>query len=153
MVFIHSSEKFEFTRKPEGQAASIVYVTDKINSAGHCGKISHKYFSINIKTFTEAQKHNTCLNRKISVDAEGNIKNCPSCNNTFGNMKDTSLSMAMNKNGFKDLWYISKDQIEVCKDCEFRYICTDCRAYIQNPDNIYSKPAKCEYDPYTATGF
>ena len=27
---------------------------------------------------------------------------------------------------------------------------TDCRAYIQDKNNIYSKPAKCNYDPYNA---
>ena len=70
---------------------------------------------------------------------------------SYGNIRDTTLHEAIEKQGFKDLWYIHKDQIEVCKDCEFRHICTDCRAYIQDPNNIYSKPAKCSYDPYTAT--
>lgn len=41
------------------------------------------------------------------------------------------------------------DQIHICKDCEFRHICTDCRAYIEDPDDIYSKPLKCGYNPYT----
>ena len=67
----------------------------------------------------------------------------------FGNIKDTSLSEALNKNNFKKYWNITKDQIEICKDCEFRHICTDCRAYIEEPDNQYSKPLKCGYNPYT----
>jgi len=46
---------------------------------------------------------------------------------------------------------ITKDQVAVCRDCEFRYVCTDCRAYTQDADDPYSKPAKCTYDPYTAT--
>ena len=41
-------------------------------------------------------------------------------------------------------------KIHVCKDCEFRYICTDCRAYIEDPNDILSKPLKCGYNPYTA---
>lgn len=44
---------------------------------------------------------------------------------------------------------ITKDKITGCKDCEFRYICTDCRAYIEEPEDIYSKPLKCGYDPNT----
>ena len=52
---------------------------------------------------------------------------------------------------FRMLWNINKDKIDVCKDCEFRYICTDCRAYIKDKRDIYSKPLKCNYDPYTAT--
>ena len=35
------------------------------------------------------------------------------------------------------------------KDCEFRYICTDCRAYVEDPEDILSKPLKCGYNPYT----
>jgi len=38
----------------------------------------------------------------------------------------------------------------VCQDCEFRHICTDCRAFIKDSNNIYSQPAKCGYNPYIA---
>src|SRR5690606_41800509 len=93
--------------------------------------------------------HNSCLNRKISIDAEGNIKNCPSMSESFGNVQDTSLLEAIEKPGFKKYWNITKDKIHVCKDCEFRYICTDCRAYINDPADILSKPLKCGYNPYT----
>jgi SPASM domain peptide maturase of grasp-with-spasm system len=101
--------------------------------------------------FTESQRHNSCLNRKLSVDARGEIRNCPSMERSFGNVRDTSLHSALLHRDFRELWALNKDQVEVCKDCEFRYICVDCRAYIVNPDDRHSKPAKCGYDPYTAT--
>jgi len=129
----------------------IKLTTEIINDSSHCGFIKHNYFTVNIDLFTESQKHNTCLNRKISIDINGEIKNCPSMTKSYGNIKDTTLKEAIEKTDFKDIWYIHKDQIDVCKDCEFRHICTDCRAYIQDSNNIYSKPAKCSYDPYTAT--
>jgi hypothetical protein len=44
----------------------------------------------------------------------------------------------------------TKENIALCKDCEFRYMCTDCRAYIKDPNNIYSQPAKCTYNPFIA---
>lgn len=50
---------------------------------------------------------------------------------------------------FTELWHITKDRIEVCKDCEFRYICTDCRCFIIDESNIYSKPKNCKYNPYS----
>jgi len=68
---------------------------------------------------------------------------------SFGNIKDTTLEDALKKRGFKKYWNINKDKIKVCQDCEFRYICTDCRAYLEDPKDIYSKPLKCGYDPYT----
>ena len=121
---------------------------NQISSSSDCGKVSSKYFCIEMKHFTESQRHNTCLNRKVCIDAEGNIKNCPAMAKSFGNIRDTSLKEAIEKPGFKDLWYICKDQIDVCKDCEFRYMCTDCRCFIKDPGNIYSQPAKCTYNPY-----
>ena len=68
---------------------------------------------------------------------------------SFGNIKDTTLEQALNHPNFKKYWNITKDQTEVCKDCEFRHICTDCRAYIEKPEDQYSKPLKCGYNPYT----
>jgi SPASM domain peptide maturase of grasp-with-spasm system len=123
--------------------------TESITNSSHCGFINAEYFSTNIVLFTEAQKHNTCLNRKISIDTEGYIRNCPSMKEHYGNIKDTTLHQALEHPDFKKYWFINKDQIAVCKDCEFRYICTDCRAYIENPEDMYSKPLKCGYNPYT----
>lgn len=68
---------------------------------------------------------------------------------SYGNIRDTTLMEALEKPGFKKYWNITKDQVSVCKDCEFRYICTDCRAYLEDPEDIYSKPLKCGYNPYT----
>ena len=67
---------------------------------------------------------------------------------SFGNIENTTLKDAIEKPKFKDLWFINKDQIDVCKDCEFRYICPDCRGFIKDSENVYSQPAKCTYNPY-----
>jgi SPASM domain peptide maturase of grasp-with-spasm system len=67
----------------------------------------------------------------------------------YGNISSTTLQEALNHPDFKKYWNITKDKISACKDCEFRHICTDCRAYIENPEDIYSKPLKCGYNPYT----
>lgn len=150
-LIVHSAPENKIMHRDPSGMGNIVFVSQSIDNESHCGIISQDYFSINLKTFTESQKHNTCLNRKISVDAEGNIKNCPSMTKSYGNIRDTTLQEAIDKPGFKDMWFIHKDQIDVCKDCEFRHICTDCRAYLKDPENLYSKPAKCSYDPYTAT--
>ncbi|TAE47300.1 MAG: grasp-with-spasm system SPASM domain peptide maturase [Cytophagia bacterium] len=150
-VVLHSAPTDEVLLQDIESKAFIVQIQQKIDNHTHCGFISPDYFSINISTFTESQHHNTCLNRKISIDVNGEIKNCPSMTKSYGNIKDTTLAEALAKEGFKDMWHIKKDQIKVCQDCEFRHICTDCRAYLQDPNDLYSKPAKCSYDPYTAT--
>lgn len=65
---------------------------------------------------------------------------------SYGNIRDTKLVDAVNTKGFKELWKITKDHVAVCKDCEFRYICQDCRAILKDPENIYSKPGNCKYN-------
>lgn len=131
----------------------LLLVKRNILNEKHCGIINTEYFYSNINLLSESQTHNTCLNRKISIDKEGNIKNCPSMTQSFGNIKDTTLEIALQHPDFKRYWNITKDQIEVCKDCEFRHICTDCRAYTErthfNKDIDVSKPLKCGYNPYT----
>lgn len=129
---------------------NIIKTVDKISNSNNCGNINPMGFTCNMKFLTESQQHNTCLNRKISIDENGEIKNCPACSKSYGNIKDTTLQEAIEKPGFKDLWYITKDMIDVCKDCEFRHICTDCRVFIKDPENIYSQPSKCTYNPYIA---
>ena len=71
---------------------------------------------------------------------------------TFGKVKNISqLSSIIRSQEFHKNWKITKDQISICKDCEFRHVCSDCRAYLQEPQNSLSKPLKCNYDPYTAS--
>lgn len=129
----------------------LVWHEEVVDGPSCCGQVHPEYFVTHIDVFTEAQEHNSCLNRKVSIDREGEIRNCPSMPLSYGNVDDTSLHSAVMQRDFQELWSINKDQIDVCKDCEFRYVCTDCRAFIEDPDDRYSKPSKCGYDPYTAT--
>lgn len=148
LLLVHSvPEPLHWTEK----GVTIIMSSENINFSSNCGQVSDRHFNLGQEHYTEAQMHNTCLNRKISIDTEGNIRNCPSMKESFGNIHNTSLAEALNKPGFKKYWDITKDQISVCKDCEFRYVCTDCRAYLEQPGDIYSKPLKCGYDPYTCT--
>ena len=123
----------------------------QINS---CGKVDLKYFNTNIKKVLEAINHNSCLNKKIGIDAEGNIKNCPAMHQSFGSITSTTLEEAILHQDFKKYWNLTKDDIAICKDCEFRNVCTDCRAFTEqthiNKEGLdVSKPLKCGYDPYT----
>ncbi|OXA87683.1 grasp-with-spasm system SPASM domain peptide maturase [Flavobacterium hercynium] len=125
------------------------FTSNKLSIPLSCGIIRKNNFVYSNNFYLESQNHNTCLNKKISIDKDGNIKNCPSMKNIYGNIRNTTLSEVLIIPEFRSFWKINKNEIDVCRDCEFRHICTDCRAYIENPANIYSKPLKCGYDPYT----
>jgi SPASM domain peptide maturase of grasp-with-spasm system len=146
-ITVHSSGRDQFARTDH---ALILFTSEEIGSELCCGVVSPFYFISNIEMFIESRSHNNCLNRKIGIDKAGNIKNCPSMAEGYGNIRDTPLREVLNKADFRKKWNITKDEIDTCRDCEFRYICQDCRAYTADSNNIYSKPLKCNYDPYEA---
>jgi SPASM domain peptide maturase of grasp-with-spasm system len=149
VIIYASPENQEVTDLFEHIKPNIFFLKSKITSAQHCGVVDSFQFRSNMSLYMEGNFFNTCLNRKISVDEYGNIKNCPSMPDSYGNISNTELDAVLHNDKFKRLWNINKDQISICKTCEFRMICTDCRAYTRNPEDIYSKPLKCGYDPYT----
>ncbi|MEN5232499.1 grasp-with-spasm system SPASM domain peptide maturase [Sphingobacterium faecium] len=147
IVFYNS--EYENSSYKEYSNLMIINSKHDLSDNKHCGKVGLEFLIPGLTHISESYNHNTCLNRKISIDAQGNIKNCPSMQEHYGNINETTLEEAINKSGFKKYWNIKKDEITKCKDCEFRHICTDCRAYLDNPDDMYSAPLKCGFDPYT----
>lgn len=137
-------------KRTHNSIVHIVQTEQRVENNLHCGIINSKsLFSPDIKQFSENHNFNSCLNRKISIDMDGNIKNCPSMSKSYGNIANTSFKKVLEDPSFKKTWTITKNEIDVCKTCEFRYMCTDCRAYVQNPEDAYSKPLKCGYNPET----
>ncbi|WP_460220032.1 grasp-with-spasm system SPASM domain peptide maturase [Psychroserpens sp. MEBiC05023] len=147
LLVFHSSPENSVS---ELELLKVVYTSKIIKDFSHCGIINQTYFSANVEKFTESKNYNSCLYKKISIDVNGNVKNCPALPSEFGNISSTKLKdIVVNNKNFKKFWNITKDLISTCKDCEFRYMCTDCRAYVENTEDHYSKPLKCGYDPYT----
>lgn len=126
----------------------IIFCTEKLTNAQQCGKIGKGLFMCNIESYLRSCIGNSCLYKKIAIDSDGYVKNCPNLKNNYGHISKTDLTSVINRTDFTDLWDIKKEEIDVCQDCEFRDICTDCRAMIKDPENIYSQPSKCGYNPY-----
>ncbi len=151
-LIFYNCSKPPFKAKDEYRF-SLHFLKDDLQLSA-CGKVELKYFNTNIPKVIEAINHNSCLYKKMGIDRNGNIKNCPLMKESFGNINTQSLEEAVNQPDFKKYWNLTKDSIEICKDCEFRYVCTDCRAYTENAlknkkgINV-SKPLKCGYNPYT----
>jgi SPASM domain peptide maturase of grasp-with-spasm system len=154
-IMVHSSPKEKKYKDPGKKyvgSGTILHITQTITSCETCGIINQQSLFIpdDLEIFMEHKLFNGCLNRKISVDLNGEIKNCPSMSRSYGNISETTLKEVLSNNEFREWWGINKDQIEICRDCEFRYICSDCRVYVEKQGDKYSKPAKCRYNPYTA---
>lgn len=148
-LFIYGSKKSEILTPDTVPAYTVARIAEAIDFKKSCGMVHPEWFVTTMEHFTESQKFNTCLNRKISIDEAGTIRNCPSIGKAFGNIRDVSLPEVIDMKDFRKLWDFSKSKISVCNVCEFRHICTDCRVFLEDPENINSKPLKCGYDPYT----
>ena len=85
-----------------------MYIKDKLDST-KCGQICPLSFTINVENFTESINFNNCLNKKVAIDKDGNIKNCGSQEESFGNVNEISLLDAINNNNFQKLWHLKKD--------------------------------------------
>ncbi len=148
-IVIHSCDSMVETKySEECKEWEVFYTSQVINNSRCCGNVSEKYFNSYVPFVTEAMHYNSCLNKKVSIDKDGNIKNCPAMSRSFGILGKTKLSEVVAQSEFQHLWSINKDQIKTCKDCEFRFICQDCRAMVENREDPYSKPLKCKYNPY-----
>ena len=129
--------------------AKVNLVFTKQHSVSHenCGNVSLEYFIINTPSYVYNKNYNSCLAFKISVNKEGFICNCPSLDQKFGHVNSRSLYEVLMQEEFRKKWNLTKDKISICSVCEFRTICTDCRAFtMDNAEN--GKPSKCGYNPF-----
>ena len=124
----------------------LIYVDHPLD-ANNCGIINFENLTFGIESqFRVNENFNGCLYKKIYINSTGQIKNCPHFSSSHYGGKIIDV---INESNFQKSWLIKKDDIEICKDCEFRYNCTDCRAFTMDKNNLYSKPLKCNYSPYT----
>lgn len=124
-----------------------IFFTSKIVNNLTQDHISKENFIINMDFFCEAQKYNVALNRKVCIDNEGNYKNFLAHKNVYGNFKDKTITELINDNDFKRKWFISNDNIDICKDCQFRYICFD-NTDIEFNGSTWEKVNHCQFNPY-----
>jgi len=110
-----------------------------------------KFKKVHKKMFWLRHNGHNCYMNHLCVSAKGDVFPCVMERTIkLGNIKKTSLSDIWESCSALKIRNLSKDKIEVCQDCEYRYACFDCRARVkQQTNNLYSKPPNCQYDPYS----
>lgn len=103
--------------------------------------------------FVYHHSFNPCLGHQVAIDTEGEIKPCLWWPGELGNIHKETVRDMIYEERFKHYWGAHKDSIEVCKDCEYRYNCNDCRLdSFNSTEDLRLKPVFCCYDPYTGKG-
>jgi SPASM domain peptide maturase of grasp-with-spasm system len=157
-LIVHSAEQDKSIRVDYGTSGSssqlivveIRMTRGRIESCLDCGTIRRgELLPPSTRTTNELRLFNGCLNRKLSIDEDGCVRNCPAMGTSFGHHQAISLTEVATSSAFQRAFRMRKDDIQVCRDCPYRYACTDCRAFLEDPEAEHSKPLKCGYDPYT----
>ena len=108
---------------------------------GVFGKISETEYNIN-------KIYNSCWGRKIAITRDGMIRPCIYSEIVIGDMLKEDIDAIIQK--ANEYWNITKDKVEICKDCEFRYLCFDCREIAYREfNNIFAPNPNCFYNPYS----
>jgi len=105
-------------------------------------------FSVNEEEFYRNQHWNSCWAGKIAITADGGIMPCIFARKHVVSNVERGLGEAVNSEKLQHLWKITKDQVEGCRDCEYRYACHDCRPLAEDTTgNLYAKSPRCTYNP------
>jgi SPASM domain peptide maturase of grasp-with-spasm system len=150
LVF-HSSIKNSITNVGGlNSMGNIAYTKQAIDSPSDCHNNIQEYFNIMLEQYVESQFHHTYYNRKVAIDTNGNIKNCTSHDKIFGNVRQDKIFDIISTAAFQKLWYVSKDKIEICQECEFRHMCIDSRLPFDSENGFWFHKTECNYNPYIA---
>lgn len=150
-IYLYSAPKNEFLKF---HVLGLQQIFSSINDFEITYDKSLEFFNVNIALFTESQKHNTYFNSKLHIDTNGAIKNAPLAKTVFGNVYNLTntdeILAIINTKEFQKYWYVHKDLIDVCKQCEFRHMCVDNRIPKQRSNNEWYMETECNYNPYIA---
>lgn len=89
---------------------------------------------------------NSCWQGKINITCDGYISPCimgeEFVDKTF-NIRTSSLKTILDNYIIPNFWSLSRDKIEDCKECQYRYVCRDCRPLCGNKENLLKREKDC----------
>lgn len=113
-------------------------------------------FTAEQETVSHYSSGHSCLLGKITVTEFGDVLPCIfSRDNVVGNvLVAPSLENVLRGPVLTRIWRATKDGVMVCQDCEYRYVCFDCRplsegASAGNAGYLNAPYPRCTYNPYT----
>jgi len=127
----------------------VIYTSESINFEGVSPIITQNNFIINRLNYIESQSKNLFYNKKLFFNDEYILSIFPNSEESF-KFCDLSNEEIVTKilQSF-DLWDIKKDNVVICKDCEYRYMCNDPRNnFTTNEDGLIVFKDLCSFNPY-----
>lgn len=105
---------------------------------------------IDIYRFFFKRSYNQCWGQQLLININGDVKPCLFAKDALGNILHESLRNILREGRQEKYWNFTKDRVNICNECEFRYCCSfDCRVVSEALNGgIDSKYPFCGYDPY-----
>lgn len=124
----------------------LIWTPRKLDYQSHFTSLRRENFVYDLRYFMEAKHYNPYFHRKICVTERGHIKKCLSQEKSFGRINAVDMTKTVESIEYKQLDFINKDQVSGCKNCEYRYVCSDSRT--PEPDQEgWKHNSNCFYDP------
>jgi radical SAM protein with 4Fe4S-binding SPASM domain len=109
--------------------------------------VTGEFVGIQDHAYRFNKSYNNCWGAKIAIKKDGSIRPCIYSRTVIGNIS---------ADNYTDIWEkadryrkITKEKVEKCKDCEFKFACFDCREIaIQKGGRLLATNPTCTYDPY-----
>ena len=110
--------------------------------------ISEDDMEVDIFMYFYNQQFNPCWGNKIAINSQGDIKPCLWSDIIIGNISRDNVKDLIFTGKFDLYWELSKNKFKVCNECEFRFLCPDCRVVtLKETGSIYAKTSYCKYNP------
>lgn len=109
-------------KKPYNNHFSQKYVNDMYNKFNTFPKVTPERFNF-------LQMWNSCLKGQCTIKENGDVLICPMLrSDVIGNVKKNSITEIINTKKYREYENITKNSIEKCKECSYKFNCSDCRA-------------------------
>ncbi len=136
--------------RPVGRGAKDKILSDNLRSFRLQTKAN--FPKIEEKGFVKRINGHNCWQDRACITSNGDVIPCIMARDKIiGNIrnKENNLKLIFNNKKSQNYQKLSKDKIQTCKDCEYRYVCFDCRPLVEGQTgNLYAKPPNCLYNPY-----
>jgi radical SAM protein with 4Fe4S-binding SPASM domain len=96
------------------------------------------------------RRWNPCWAGKLAVSSTGDVMPCVmGRSEVVGNVHEETLGEILAIPRLHYLWGLTKDHVAVCQDCEYRYVCGDCRPLAAGAGDLHGVIPRCTYHPQT----
>lgn len=115
--------------------------------------VDQRNFVSDIQFYSESKNFNNYYNKKLFITSDLSVRLTPQSESLFlidGARKREYLHSIVSDNNQVEMWTAKKDHCDVCKHCEFRYMCVDNRIPIKRNKGEWYFESECNYNPFIA---